>query len=287
MPTWLISSSFLASLPSGGEGLLIPFRNAPGHDAANHLRIASLRAGDLVLEWDLEEDRLTRSLVVIRDFLPEDGFAHRGARVFRKLVRHDAFLAPGLGRDWLRGFDERHMRHERGYILFKSKGGGLQFNRRSFCQKVSEAALEELGIRQTRHGEVEERDGQIEIDVPSCGPPPSGGEWNVARSAEGPGYRYLLRFQGSDTWKVGYAGNVEQRLQEINLHMPRGPGQRPLGWVLVMSELYSSLHDAYAAEQVTLARLSHLSLGGEQFHGPETEILRGWGMAHPEGHLAA
>lgn len=88
--------------------------------------------------------------------------------------------------------------------------------------------------------------------APTKGPRPVAWQGIVTREL-GPAATYLLRFEGSDIWKVGFAVDVESRLREINQHVPVELLNRR--WLLVKTKQWPSAELAHRMEQAVLARL--------------------------------
>jgi hypothetical protein len=112
--------------------------------------------------------------------------------------------------------------------------------------------------------------------MPSIGPRPTAWQGTVRREL-GPASTYLLRFEGSDIWKVGFAVSVEGRLREINQHVPvELIGRR---WLMVKTQRWASSEMAHRMEQAVLVRLSASRTVYERVRCSEAEVVAGWEQA--------
>lgn len=86
----------------------------------------------------------------------------------------------------------------------------------------------------------------------TTGPPPSTWEGKLTR-VTGPASTYAFRFGTSDIWKIGFAAEVEDRLWQINQHVPT----ELLGaaWIEAKHQRWPNAELAYALEQAVLRRL--------------------------------
>lgn len=108
---------------------------------------------------------------------------------------------------------------------------------------------------QRREGATERVSGAdrpIRPQGPTTGPRPSQWKGMIVRE-DGPASTYALRFGTSDLWKIGFASNVDDRLAQVNQHVPvelLGDG-----WRLELRLDWPNQEMAYAMEQEVLLRL--------------------------------
>lgn len=111
---------------------------------------------------------------------------------------------------------------------------------------------------------------------PTTGPRPASWERLVKREI-GPASVYVFRFAVSAVWKIGFAGDVEVRLREVNRHMPvELLGQR---WVLIRTKLWPSSDMAYRMEQRILEILRDKRTVYERVQCSEPIVEEAWQRA--------
>jgi hypothetical protein len=81
------------------------------------------------------------------------------------------------------------------------------------------------------------------------GPVPTVAGYWVTRT-EMTSYVYVLNFEGTDIFKVGWASDVDARAKDINQHVPSEILQRQ--WEIFLWRRYPDQFEAYAAEQKLL-----------------------------------
>lgn len=114
---------------------------------------------------------------------------------------------------------------------------------------------------------------------PTTGPRPAIWERLVKREI-GPASVYVFRFAESPIWKIGFAGDVEARLREVNRHIPvELLGQR---WTLIRRKLWPSSNLAYRMEQRILEMLKAERTVYERVQCPEPIVEEAWQRALSE-----
>jgi hypothetical protein len=296
MTTWLISSDFL--LPMQGTDsmtLVVRTRTKPGPEAASHSRARRIAQGDLLFIWNVREDRLETFTMSEREFdADRDAVARLPFRrePLKVMTRPEPLLSP-MSKQELHGLYYANRSGWKGHELFRDYGGlRLQFSRSTFCYDELPGALIEALHARLPQGVLASLAGRDEGQPPHVGrtftlrprpaqqlPRPSRGlapmpwEGTVRRDADGEGATYLLRFGSRDVWKIGYTGDLDRRLGEINDHIPFFLEER---WEPYTSLVWPTLQQAYAAEDAFKACLEHRSVGREQFECHEGEARQAW-----------
>ncbi|WP_158014082.1 hypothetical protein [Sphingomonas sanxanigenens] len=112
------------------------------------------------------------------------------------------------------------------------------------AQKLAGTSINiETGTKRPGHREV----------GPTTGPRPCSWEGQIFRDDE-PAWTYAFAFEGSDLWKIGFAGDIDERLARVNQHVPVELLERR--WIAVLSTHWPTQSMAYAMEQEVLFRLS-------------------------------
>ena len=107
----------------------------------------------------------------------------------------------------------------------------------------------------------------------TTGPAPAPWVGMVAREP-GPTSTYVFRFRDSDVWKVGFAADVENRLRQINQHIPIELLSE--GWRIAKCVSWPSADLAYAMEQQLLLNLAKHRTMFERVRCSAERLDRAW-----------
>lgn len=117
---------------------------------------------------------------------------------------------------------------------------------------------------------------------PTTGPLP--GDWTgtVTRTARAEAWTYAMRFGRRGIWKIGHSQDVEQRLHEVNLHVP----VEEIGeaWTLALKQRWPDSGSAYAMEQRVFQALSTFRTAGERVRCGEAQMLSAWSASIADQH---
>lgn len=118
---------------------------------------------------------------------------------------------------------------------------------------------------------------------PTRGPAPAAWEGTVMREP-GPAWTYAFQFGQSDLWKIGFAGDVDNRLRQINQHVPMELlGE---GWTAHKRQFWPNADVAYAMEQRVLGLLRKHSTRFERVRCSVAVLDAAWDDAFDELHQA-
>jgi hypothetical protein len=112
------------------------------------------------------------------------------------------------------------------------------------------------------------------ISRPTTGPSPTDWSRNVTRTSGESASTYVARFGERDVWKIGFAGSIEKRLNELNRHVPSEVLAEQ--WRIYNSYAWPNAVLAYRMEQAVLAALSQHRTTGERLHCRGAEIDAVW-----------
>lgn len=109
---------------------------------------------------------------------------------------------------------------------------------------------------------------------PTTGPTPSDWAGTVTRMAAAEAWTYAMRFGRRAVWKVGHTQDVEQRLRDVNLHVP----VEEIGeaWTLALKHRWPNSVDAHAMEQRVFRALTAFRTTGERVRCSEAQMLSAW-----------
>jgi len=110
---------------------------------------------------------------------------------------------------------------------------------------------------------------------PTRGPSPSTWSGTVSRDVDAAAITYALRFGKRDIWKIGYAQDLSDRLDEVNKHVP----DEVLGeqWsVTTWQQRWPTQTEAYEMEQRVLGLLVARRTVGERVCCTEDELRAAW-----------
>lgn len=108
----------------------------------------------------------------------------------------------------------------------------------------------------------------------SIGPPPSFGKRTYVRTPANRSYTYVFHYSNLTIWKIGYSDDLENRLQEINTHLPKEyTGDE---WTLENYQEWPTADDAYNMEQTLLELLKDYRGDGERVFCPRELLMEMW-----------
>jgi len=295
MATFLISSRFLHEMAEGGK-LAVTGGGCtlPGPDSASYMHARSIQPGDLIFIWDQKEQEIREFTFAERRFDPRHDRTMRTLPTQRMAVMvapPRMALAVPMTKTELHALYVAHRDEWQGYALFKDRVTRQpHLYRGDFCYPVLPEGMAgdlhsrlpgyflEAITRAKAASHPPAAPAPLPVRPrPTRGPAPTTVKMTVERDAGLEGYTYLLRFGGSDVWKIGWAADPEDRLRDINAHIPIGHIEER--WEIHGSKAWPSRSDAHAAEQAFIDRMRHRSVGREQFRCGEAEIARAWEAA--------
>lgn len=208
---------------------------------------------------------------------------HYMLALVRALTANDGRARPGTAYSWLEAHGERryqvpprdvdpdmHFRREVRFARQELADGGILIStdgewRLADASPGASMSADDARriIRDNRRRREQRREGSTPdvggtkreippLARPTTGPRPSRWEGTIVRE-DGPASTYALRFGTSDLWKIGFAGNVDDRVAQVNQHVPvelLGDG-----WRLELRVDWPCQDMAYAMEQEVLLRL--------------------------------
>jgi hypothetical protein len=109
---------------------------------------------------------------------------------------------------------------------------------------------------------------------PTTGPTPSDWTGTVTRTAHAESWTYAMRFARRGLWKVGHTQDIDQRLRDLNLHVPvEETGE---GWVLALKQRWPDSVAAHAMEQRVFRALTTFRTAGERIRCSEAQMQSAW-----------
>jgi len=125
--------------------------------------------------------------------------------------------------------------------------------------------------RQAWDGETK---GRKPADRPTTGPRPVSHSSTISRNVLTATCTYVLRFGGTDIWKIGHAGDLADRLSQVNKHVPHELlDQR---WAVFTRRVWPDAPSAYAMEQRMLDRLERYRTVGERVRCSHGILIAAW-----------
>ena len=109
---------------------------------------------------------------------------------------------------------------------------------------------------------------------PTTGPKPSSWSREARRDVERASFTYAFRFGTSDTWKIGHTVDINERLRQVNRHIPSEV--IPERWNARFHQRWESEIDAYSMEQRVLKALERQRTDGERVRCSEQELWSAW-----------
>jgi hypothetical protein len=128
-------------------------------------------------------------------------------------------------------------------------------------------------IRQRRHGANVVRTSSP-MPRPTTGPKPSSFMAAISRQVGAPSWTYLLRYGGSDLWKIGHTENVVHRLADVNRHVPIELTGHC--WALFARVRFDDSLAAYNMEQRLLVALNSYRTQGERVRCSVSRLIEIW-----------
>jgi hypothetical protein len=109
---------------------------------------------------------------------------------------------------------------------------------------------------------------------PTTGPVPSDWAGTATRTTEAEAWTYAMRFGQRSIWKVGHSQDIDQRLREVNLHVPiEEIGE---SWGLALQHRWPDSVAAYAMEQRVFQALASFRTSGERVRCSQVQLLSAW-----------
>lgn len=114
----------------------------------------------------------------------------------------------------------------------------------------------------------------LKVGNPTTGPKPSSWVGEASRDAGGEAFTYAFRFGRSDIWKIGHTVDVNNRLKQVNCHIPTEVF--PEKWIAHFQQRWDREIDAYDMEQRVLKTLERHRTEGERIKCPEETLWSAW-----------
>ncbi len=109
---------------------------------------------------------------------------------------------------------------------------------------------------------------------PTTGPTPTDWTGTVTRTTEADAWTYAMRFGKRGVWKVGHTQDIDQRLKEVNKHVPvEEIGE---GWNLALKQHWTNSVAAHAMEQRVFRSLTASRTVDERVRCTEAQMLSAW-----------
>ncbi len=96
----------------------------------------------------------------------------------------------------------------------------------------------------------------------TVGIPPTYGTTTHVRTPRDHSYTYILHYDDSTIWKIGYTDDLEQRIGDINKHLPWE--YTNVKWNLEYFQKWENSNDAFKMEQLMLEKLANHRGEGER-----------------------
>ena len=148
----------------------------------------------------------------------------------------------------------------------------------SDTQAVLSLAKEQVALPQNEVIEkLARKNERLSQNNATKGPVPSASSKGGQRSLGNPAFTYAFRFEDSNYWKIGYTGDIDKRLKDVNKHIPVDLLKQ--SWKRKFKHRSSSETGAYNMEQRVLALLIKYRKQGEMVECSETILLSAWAKA--------
>jgi hypothetical protein len=112
---------------------------------------------------------------------------------------------------------------------------------------------------------------------PTTGPPPTSWTRQVKRDDSIPASAYAFQFGDRLLWKIGWAQDVNERLAEVNMHVPHEVLNEC--WRLVLQQRWADSKVAYDMEQQVLELLIAHRTKGERTMCSQRDLENAWTTA--------
>lgn len=109
---------------------------------------------------------------------------------------------------------------------------------------------------------------------PTTGPIPSSWSGSTGRDVGREAYTYAFRFGKTNIWKIGHSIDVNERLKQVNLHIPTEVLNDQ--WTAAYQQKWPDENAAYSMEQRVLNALNHYRTYNERLKCTETEVMNAW-----------
>ncbi len=109
------------------------------------------------------------------------------------------------------------------------------------------------------------------------GPVPSPGTYTVNIFEKDRAWTYAARFGASSIWKIGHTSDLEQRMLDLNVHIPVEYLEER--WLIGWEQKWPSTERAREMEQRVLSILADKRTHGERVKCGENELKRAWVQA--------
>ena len=145
-------------------------------------------------------------------------------------------------------------------------------------QAVLSLAKEEVALPQNKVIEKQVRKNErLSQNNATKGPVPSASSKGGQRSLGNPAFTYAFRFEDSNYWKIGYTGDIDKRLKEVNKHIPVDLLKQ--SWKRNLKHEFPNEKGAYDMEQRVLELLIKYRKQGEMVECSETILRSVWAKA--------
>lgn len=108
----------------------------------------------------------------------------------------------------------------------------------------------------------------------TMGPVPSSFSTTMIRDAFREAWTYAFRFGNLNVWKVGWAHDTDERLADLNKHVPHEILRQE--WGRGLKQKWASAEQAYAMEQRILRSFAETDRYGERVHCTEAQFEAAW-----------
>jgi hypothetical protein len=109
----------------------------------------------------------------------------------------------------------------------------------------------------------------------TMGPIPSSFTAKMKRDALQPAVTYAFRFGTKNVWKIGWAHNLDDRLADVNKHVPH-EALNGLQWSRYLKQEWASAQQAYDMEQIILNAFDKTVRFGERVHCADNDLQSIW-----------
>lgn len=186
-------------------------------------------------------------------------------------LREGATLATFVGNVILSGFNEFDPPQNLAALGLEDLSIRFRYIRRP---DPLAAALVKAPIGAEIAAEAPSSTGSAGRSGPTTGLIPSDWTRTVSQSANAPAFVYAFRFGKSNIWKVGWADDVQRRLDEANYHIPHEILDAQ--WRHAYQEPMPSRTRAYEMEQHMFEALAKFRTHKERLNCSEKDLVTAW-----------
>ncbi len=140
--------------------------------------------------------------------------------------------------------------------------------------KILALPHEEIILQNSEVLNQERMVAERKILLPSKGIAPSNGERNFLVKEKEFGYVYAFRFGKRDVWKIGNSYNPDERLDQVNKHIPDVVLNEK--WAIYARQKLQSAKQAFDIETQMKEAMKSYSIGGEMFSCKEQILNDKW-----------